>query len=95
MDANFFAGAPDPAADPRAFQNQQAMARALMARGVGGQGQGAAGVAGQLVNGLAGGYKANQLREATRASDILNGGTGQNGLQKVGSWLGGLLGGGA
>lgn len=89
MDANFFTGAPDPQADPRAFQNQQAMAQALMARGVGGQG----GVAGQVVNGLAGAYKANQLRDATRASDILNGGSGQNGLQKVGSWLGGLLGG--
>jgi len=106
MNANFFEAAPDPASDPAAFQQQQAMAQALLRRG-GTQQQGQnvnghyippsdASYAGQLVNALAGGYKRDQLRDASRASDILNGGNGDvTPFQKAGTWLSGLFGGGA
>ena len=105
MNANFFDAVPDQAADPAAFQRQQDMAQALMRRGstpqqgkmVNGQyiPPSDASYVGQLVNALAGGYKQDQLRDASRASDILNGGSGAvSPLQKAGSWLGGLFGGG-
>ncbi|MDQ0084589.1 hypothetical protein J2W35_004958 [Variovorax boronicumulans] len=105
MNANFFEAAPDPASNPAAFQQQQAMAQALLRRG-GTQQQGQmvnghyiqpadAAYAGQLVNALAGGYKRDQLRDADRASNLLNGGNGDvTPMQKAGTWLGGLFGGG-
>jgi hypothetical protein len=103
MNANFFDTPPDPAVNPQGFQNQQAMANALMSRGsqqgkmVNGQyvAPSPLSYVNQLGGALASGYKNDQLRDASRASDILNGGTGQNGFQKVGGWLGGLFSGGA
>lgn len=105
MDANFFGGgAPDPASDPTGFAQQQQMAALLQKQGQTGQpGQtvngiyvapSAAGDVNQLASALAGGYKTQQLADAQRASDILNGASGQNGIQKIGGWVGGLFGGG-
>lgn len=98
MDPNFFQGSPDPQADPRGFSRQQMLAQALMQRG-GQQGQMAGGqfiapsplsYASQFGNTMAGGYKMNQLANAQRGSDILNGVAPQmNGFQKIAGLLGG------
>lgn len=109
MDANFFGGgAPDPSADPLGYMRQQQMAQGLRQQGMQSpQGSMAGGqyvppaptsYAAQLGSALAGGYKTNQLADASRASSILNGGTGQaaqSNLGKFGGWLGSLFGGGA
>jgi hypothetical protein len=101
-DIGFFEAPGAPAADPSAFMKQQEMAAALMRRG-GGASQGqnvgghyvappTAGYAQQLANALANGSKKNQTLGAARASDILNGGTGEDflsPLQKIGNLFGG------
>lgn len=101
MNANFFEAAPDPATNPNAYAQQRGMAAQLTQRGTAPQ-QGqmvnghyvapsATSYASQLASALMGGHKNSQLRDASRASDILNGGTGAvPPLQR----LGGLFGGG-
>lgn len=101
-DIGFFEAPAAPAADPSAFMRQQEMAAALMRRGgtpaqgqtVGGHyvAPPAAGYAQQLASALAAGAKKNQMLDAARGNDILNGGTGENylsPLQKIGNMFGG------
>jgi len=101
MSADFFQGAPDPASDPYNYLRQQSQAGALQAQGrqtpqgsmVGGQyvAPGAGSYVTQLASALAGGYKADQLRGAANASNILNGGPGiQSPIQQGLGWLRGL-----
>lgn len=105
MDANFFGAAPDPQADPNAFNKQRQMAQMLMKGGMAppqGSQSGnvyappsTANYAAQAIQGIAGAYKNNQLQDAARASNILNGGTGQSPMQSnAGTWLRGMFGGG-
>lgn len=101
---NFFetpTGQTDAAYDP---QRMLAM-RLMQAGGQSPQGQtvngryvapGYGAYAGQLANSMAGAYKMNQVQDAARAQNLLNGGTGDaaaNGFTKIGGWLSGLFGG--
>jgi len=83
---DFFQAPPNPAEDPSGFNKQRQIASMLMQQGMQGQqGQMVNGhyvapsplsYLAQLGSAAAGGYRAGQLRDAARAADLLNGGTG-------------------
>lgn len=69
---------PDPQTNPTGFYQQRQQAQQMLKQAQQ-PGQGGMGYARQIASALAGGYKMSQLRDAARASDILNGGTGAGG----------------